>query len=59
MKPVLTDGRLTVELNQRERDTLARARDIGVLLDQMHQTTGAALIAAVDAVLCEKGTIEQ
>lgn len=55
MRPVLTDGKLTVELAVRERETLSKARELGVLLDSLHQPTGAALVAAVDAILVAKG----
>ena len=55
MKPVLNEGKLTVELNVHEKTTLDKARDIGVLLDQLHQETGAPLVAATTAILGEPG----
>ena len=51
MKPILIDGKLSVELNVHERGVLVKARDIGVLLQQLHQESGAQLVAAIDAVL--------
>jgi hypothetical protein len=54
MKPVLNEGKLSVELNVRERNDLAKARDIGVLLEQLHQDTGAALVAAINAILADE-----
>jgi hypothetical protein len=45
-----------VELNVHERLTLAKAKDLGVLLDQLHQNTGAPLIAAVNAILTDQET---
>jgi len=55
MKLVLDDGVLRVELNTHERLTLDKARDIGVLLQQAHQETGAPLVAATTAILGEPG----
>ncbi len=51
MKPVLKDGVLTVELSVRERETLMKARELGVLLDQLHQATGEPLFKAIDSIL--------
>ena len=51
MKPVLINGKLTVELNALEQRTLEKARVIGVLLEQLHQVEGAALVDAVNAIL--------
>jgi hypothetical protein len=51
MKPILVDGRLTVELNKREEDILAKARDIAVLLVELHQPTGEPLVAALDKII--------
>ena len=53
MKPILKDGVLRVELNVHERLALEKARDIGTLLESMHQDTGAPLVAAVEAILKE------
>jgi hypothetical protein len=58
MKPVLINGKLSVELNTLERRTLEKARVVGVLLDQLHQPDGAALVAAVNAVLSTDGPEE-
>lgn len=53
MKPVLKEGALKVELNVHETATLQKAREIGILLESMHQESGAPLIAAVNAILAE------
>jgi hypothetical protein len=51
MKPVLIEGKLSVELTVNERKTLDRAREIGVLLESLHQETGAPLVAAIDSIM--------
>ena len=53
MKPVLNEGKLTVELSKREEDILDKARNIGVLLKELHQESGAPLIAAIDVIMGE------
>jgi len=51
MRPVLRDGKLTVELNTLERKTLLKAAEIGVLLLSLHQETGEPLVAACEMLL--------
>ena len=54
MRPVLRDGKLTVELNTLERKTLLKAAEIGVLLLSLHQETGEPLVAAIETLLKTK-----
>jgi hypothetical protein len=54
MKPVLIEGKLSVELNVRERATLLKAAEIGVLLLSLHQETGEPLVAAIETLLKTK-----
>lgn len=51
MKPVFSDGKLSVVLHKPEVSLLERARDIGKALESLHQPTGAMLVAAVDDIL--------
>ena len=51
MKPVFSDGKLSVELHKPEISILEKARDLGSALEAMHQECGAPLVAACDAVL--------
>lgn len=55
MKPIWKDGKLAVELHKPEVIVLYKARDIGRSLEALHQETGAALVAAINAILVEKG----
>lgn len=55
MKPIWKDGKLTVELHKPEVVTLQKARELGNTMTAMHQEAGAALVAAIDAILTEKG----
>jgi hypothetical protein len=51
MKPLFTDGKLSVELHKPERAVLERAKAIGEALEAMHQEQGAPLVAACVAIL--------
>ena len=51
MKPILKDGKLTVELHKPEIETLGKAREIGLKLIACSQETGQALVDAVTVIL--------
>ena len=51
MKPVLREGKLSVELHKPDIAVLEKALDIGHMLESLHRKNGTQLIAAIDAVL--------
>jgi hypothetical protein len=51
MKPVLINGKLSVELNKPEVGTLTKAREIGLMLTELHQPTGSAIVDAINRTL--------
>ncbi len=52
MKPVLTgDNKLSVELHKIDESQLGKARDVGKMLEAIHQGEGSSLVEAVDAIL--------
>jgi len=55
MKPILKDGKLTVELHANERKTLEKTWDIAQLLIETNQPTGAPLAAALADILDPEG----
>lgn len=56
MRPILNDGKLTVELTIPEQTILLKAKNLGILLETLHQPTGPALVAAVEAILAKEPT---
>jgi len=51
MNTSIKNDELFVELNQTEKNTLNRAKKIGVLLTKLHQETGKPLTDAIDSIL--------
>ena len=53
MKPIWKNGKLTVELHKPDIVALQKARDIGEALTAMAQSTGEALVNAIEVILTE------